>query len=47
MELRYIIGYAMNANNVIFLTDIESFSVCIMPLFDMQLSFAAKSKQFY
>ena len=47
MEIQYVIGYAMNANNVIFLTDIKSFSFCIMPLCDMQLSSAAKSKHFY
>lgn len=45
MEIRSIIVYAMNANKVIFLRDI--FSLCIMPIHDVQLSSAAKSKQFY
>lgn len=44
MEIWYIIGYAMNANDVIFLTDIKSFSLCIMLLCDTYS--AAKSKQF-
>lgn len=47
MEIQYIIGCAMNANNVIFLVDTTIFSFYIGPFCDMQLSSAVKSKQFY
>lgn len=35
MEIQYIIGCAMNTNNVIFLAAITNFSFYIRPLSDM------------